>query len=435
MHLVPRVVPEAPVAFAHRQKLGRQTVEVAAQQVTENDPLARPGQRIEADGLTRELRVEPGERPLGRGEHEEPQDLVEEIVTGGPVDRPGPGQHLAAFQDLLHQDPGPGCDLAQPLQVGAGIGQPVDVIDANAIDHSLGHPAPEQGVGSLEHPLVFNPQPHQRIDVEEAPVAQVSRRRTPVGQSTVLLAQEGVQRVGVQIQGGYLLVDRGGYARILGEQAAELTAQHLLVPMAAAQAGLGQIGGQRQIRQGIGDESEVGRSAASGGPRQRDGQRARRHRDGVLVVPDGEAASVTSHANLACVDEPPGVVAQHGKQHLVAQALLGWRPFDVEEVGEQAGRAVFQDVPPPGVACADGHVVGDDVEQLAERVFTQPAAQTGVRLGAAQIGAHLLRIDDVVAVGAPRHRLEHRRKIDVAAAEVVEVFRDRRGLVEAELRP
>ena len=58
-------------------------------------------------------------------------------------------------------------------------------------------------------------------------------------------------------------------------------------------------------------------------------------------------------------------------------------------------------------------------------------AKPGVAFGAAKLFVHFVMVDDVVAVGAARRRLQIGRTIKMADAQVGEVVRDCRGIVEA----
>jgi hypothetical protein len=102
------------------------------------------------------------------------------------------------------------------------------------------------------------------------------------------------------------------------------------------------------------------------------------------------------------------VVAEDRQQHAVAQVRLGMGPFDVEVGSEAARRPVLEDVPPPRVVGTDGHVVGHDVEHLAEPELTERLAERPVTRLPAQLRADAVVVDDVVAVRRAGHGLEDR---------------------------
>src|SRR6202035_5309929 len=58
-----------------------------------------------------------------------------------------------------------------PGKIPAGTGQSVRMVDAHAVHEPLAEPAGDFGVSVVEHRAIFLPQPGQRGDREEAPVA------------------------------------------------------------------------------------------------------------------------------------------------------------------------------------------------------------------------------------------------------------------------
>ena len=107
-------------------------------------------------------------------------------------------------------------------------------------------------------------------------------------------------------------------------------------------------------------------------------------------------------------------------------------PVDIEEGGVAAGRAVLQHVPPVAVLLAQRHVVGHDVQHLAQPSLAQPLAEALVRLRAAQLLVDPAVIDHVIAMHAARRRLQIRRAVDVRDAEVAKIFGDGRGVLKGE---
>ncbi len=158
---------------------------------------------------------------------------------------------------------------------------------------------------------------------------------------------------------------------------------------------------------------------------------AGRHRHQVVEVADDEAAAVAAEAEVARLQHPSVVVAQEGEEDLLVGGAVGV-PVDVEGGRPPAGLAVLQDVPPPGVGLADGHVVGDDVDHLAQSPAGQGLRQPLVAGLAAELGVDPGVVDHVVAVGAAGHRLQDRRQVGMAHAQVGEVVDDLDGVVERE---
>ncbi len=157
-----------------------------------------------------------------------------------------------------------------------------------------------------------------------------------------------------------------------------------------------------------------------------------------VVGPDREAAGrgVEAQHELAGLEDGAVLLAEEGDQQLARQVAPVRLPVDVEPAGDVGVRAPFQHVEPPGVVgAADAHVVGHEVEDLAEAVRPERRDHGVERRGVAELGIEAPMVHDVVAMRAARPRLEIGRGIDVADAEPGEVGRERGGAVEAEPGP
>ncbi len=128
-----------------------------------------------------------------------------------------------------------------------------------------------------------------------------------------------------------------------------------------------------------------------------------------LEVVDEERAAVAGHPQLAALEDLAVGSAEDGQEHPPAQPLLGRSPVDVEVIGEARARAVLEHVDPPGVlAGADPHVVGDEVDDMAHPAGAEGVCPGHEGFGTADLGVELGRIDQVVAVRAPRLGLQVR---------------------------
>ena len=152
---------------------------------------------LEARALAGEALIDAVEMRLGVLVDEDAGEHVDEAIAGGAVDRPVLGQVLVVREDLLHHDPWADEGLVQPLQILARIGQPIGMVDAQAIDAAaLGEPA-DQAVRRLEHRAVLDADAGEVGDLEEAPVVDLVRRHAPVGEPVVLALEQAMQRHGV----------------------------------------------------------------------------------------------------------------------------------------------------------------------------------------------------------------------------------------------
>ena len=136
---------------------------------------------------------------------------------------------------------------------------------------------------------------------------------------------------------------------------------------------------------------------------------------------------------LAALEYASVLVAEDRQQQLVAQRGLDRRPVDVEERRARRTRAVFEDVTPPEVCRrADPHVIGNEVDHVAEAERLQPLHESGVSLRAAELGVDRVVVGDVVAMGAAGACFEVRRGVARADAELRQVLDELSGRVERE---
>ena len=110
-----------------------------------------------------------GQRRLARRVDEQRRDVVEELVADRAVDRPG-AQLLAGVDDLLDPDVTHAV-VAQPPQVAGRVGEPVRMVDPQAVDDAGADERERQRVRLLEHRRVLLAHGGEVVDVEEAPVA------------------------------------------------------------------------------------------------------------------------------------------------------------------------------------------------------------------------------------------------------------------------
>ena len=123
--------------------------------------------------------------------------------------------------------------------------------------------------------------------------------------------------------------------------------------------------------------------------------------------------------------------AEHGQRYAPTAGL----PVDVEPVRGRGVAALGQQRPDRAVevlGCDEGHVVGHDVDDDAEPVAARVGDERLEALSASEVVAHPAVVDDVVAVRAARGRLEDRREVEVADAEVGQTWQERPGVGEGE---
>ncbi len=161
-------------------------------------------------------------------------------------------------------------------------------------------------------------------------------------------------------------------------------------------------------------------------------------RDGeaVLVVfgIEGAVLGIQAQRDTALLQRLAVVAAEEGHQQLAFEQGVGRIPFDVEELRIGAAPSPLQHVQPPGIAAAaDGHVVGDYVQDQPHAFPAQRLDQAAQGRFAAQFGIDTRGVDDVVAMHRAGTRREQGRGIEVADAETGEVADQLGGVIESEV--
>lgn len=158
------------------------------------------------------------------------------------------------------------------------------------------------------------------------------------------------------------------------------------------------------------------------------------------MIPDHEGSLSPFQNEFSGSQDPAVMIAENGQNDLVSQSLLGGVPLDIEIGRVPAGSPVFERVPPPGVVLSrDRHVIGNNIEHLAEPIFSKFPAKRGVRLLAAQFGIDAMIIYDVVAMRASGSGLEVRGAVHMRNPQIPQIIRNSGGRIETktavELQP
>ena len=300
--------------LAHRHQLVHQPVDVGAEYLAENLVLALADDVGPGVPDAGDLPVQVGQRFLAGGVDEQAADDVEEVVPGGAGDRPRREGLAAAkesgLEDLLGHDPGVAAALVvEAPEVPGRVPQPVGVVDTEAVDPAVGDQAEHEGMGGVEDPPVLHAQADQGRDVEEAAVAQLLAGGPPEREAVALALEQGVEVVGLGVDGSDGGVDGLGHVGLLLQQAGQLGAQDLLVAVALLHAGF--VGGGRWREPAVvgGQAGQLVRVGVDRGGGQQLVERARRHWHEVVVVADDEAGVLTFEAQFARLENPAVVVA------------------------------------------------------------------------------------------------------------------------------
>src|SRR5690606_35673081 len=147
----------------------------------------------------RRLSIKLGQRPFAVRIYEQRSGGVDELVAGGARDRPIVRQLLAGLEDLLDELPCAGASLVQPLEILERIVQPVDMVDANAVQDAGAQPFEHTNVEVAKDFLALGPHADQRVDIEEPTVAELPARDSPVREPIVLPVYHRVEHIGVPV--------------------------------------------------------------------------------------------------------------------------------------------------------------------------------------------------------------------------------------------
>ena len=160
-----------------------------------------------------------------------------------------------------------------------------------------------------------------------------------------------------------------------------------------------------------------------------------------IVILHEKSAVGISQLELARLEHFAKLVFQQRQQHFVIEFGFDRMPINIEEMSVGRTGAVFEHVVPKRVLAADdSHVIRNDVENLAQAFLAKRGNHRGIIFRAAELRIQDRLIDHVVAVRAAGLRLEIRRRIEMAHAELCQIRRNlcrvaKRHLLGLELQP
>ncbi len=169
----------------------------------------------------------------------------------------------------------------------------------------------------------------------------------------------------------------------------------------------------------LGEGLVVCRADARGCDRQR-----------VVAVAQDRLGVVVVEDELTTRKDAVELVAQHRHDDLARSARCV--PLHVEARGTGTVPSVAEERPPGVVGAVRGAMVGHDVHEQPDPGGVQPAEESGERRFSAELRAHVARIDHVVAVAAPGHRLRDGRHVHVRGPERLHVLEEVTRRVEIE---
>ena len=323
------------------------------------------------------------------------------------------------------------------------------MVDAQSVDVATHEQLEQQAMALGEDRRVFHANGRQFVDVEKTAIIDLVGGRLPVRKPIDLGVEQFIEVVVTvwivdrAAQFPHVAVDELGDCRRAFGQFAQAALDHLFFALSLGDAaGLG-FRAQRQVFQRGDDALQFPQFL--GLLRQRFLQRVEpvgeNHPVGSRI--QGQQRPVVAHPKspLAIFELQVArfkglavLVAQDRQQQPVPQFLFHRPPIDVEVGGVRRTGTVFQHIVPPTVFGRGGaHVIGHRVEDLPHRAAVQRVDHRPIIIPAAQLGIQLRVIDDGIAVRTARPRLQTRGSVNVADAQFVEVWRQRRGVAERHL--
>src|SRR5690606_36548392 len=84
----------------------------------------------------------------------------------------------------------------QPFEILERIVQPVDMIDANAVENARVEPLEHPRVKIAEDLFALGPHADQRVDIEEPPITELAARDLPIREPAMLPVDDRVEHIG-----------------------------------------------------------------------------------------------------------------------------------------------------------------------------------------------------------------------------------------------
>jgi hypothetical protein len=203
------VIARAPVPLGERVKFAGEAVQFARQDRVDDMGLAGVKNLVEVGRTVQESTIGPVEEPLAGRIDEEAVHEIDEFVAGRAGDRPILTKMLVPRQDLFDEHVEGLCarlryarfirfrcafagKLLELREVRRRIEQPVDMVQAQPLQFSLGDQPANQAMRLFEDCRLLHADTRQLIDVEEPAVIYLVGCNSPKGEPIVLLLQEAV---------------------------------------------------------------------------------------------------------------------------------------------------------------------------------------------------------------------------------------------------
>ncbi len=144
-------------------------------------------------------------------------ELHQRLVARGALNRPGAGQGFLGFKNFFDHNVGVAQAIAQPFEIGGGVVQPVDVVDAHTVKLADFYHLVNQAVGLLKHLGVVDLEADQLVDGKKSAVVEFFRAHLPKRQTVELFSQQLIEQikaaglVGGAVKNHQVLVDKFAY--------------------------------------------------------------------------------------------------------------------------------------------------------------------------------------------------------------------------------
>ncbi len=121
----------------------------------------------------------------------------------------------------------------------------------------------------------------------------------------------------------------------------------------------------------------------------------------MIEIPCAEAplVMVEAQGDLSLLENRAVLVAEHGEERASLEVGPNGIPVDIEIAGERRISSPLENIVPPRIVTANGHVVRDEIEDQSHTVRVQRVDERAEIRLAADFRVQPVMIDDVVAVG------------------------------------
>src|SRR5260370_108426 len=173
---IAREVSGPRVLSRNTTRVAGEYVEFARHFIEHDADLAVADDLVEGAMLASKISVSLGKAFFAGGVDQQSEHQIGEFVAGSALDRPVLAQCLVAREDLFdHEVEGGGSLFTKAQQIALRVEQPIYVVDAQPIQHSIAQQLEHESVSVLEELRQFHTQAYELVDIQR--VSQTINRQ------------------------------------------------------------------------------------------------------------------------------------------------------------------------------------------------------------------------------------------------------------------